>query len=172
MFSAIPDFLLPPLQDAATEKNKSSGEPGRNYCHAPSCSIILALHPPLSFGEFKFDLPASHLVPQTLQFISYYMGWFAQFGLNQFKRGQNCFSQLQLYLDTDKLKSCNCVCSSITARRGFAKVVCRDCDHCKYPKMHLKHLCILYEDLKNLRIICINVWGLIWNPFSNHRPYM
>ena len=66
------------------------------------------------------------------------MGGFAQFGLNRFKRGTKCCSQLQLYLDTDKLKSCNLVCSLITARWGFAKGICRHCDHCKYPKMHLK----------------------------------
>ena len=48
-----------------------------------------------------------------------HMGGFAQFGLNRFKQGQKCCSQLQLSLDTDKLKSFNCVCSSITARQGF-----------------------------------------------------
>ena len=68
-----------------------------------------------------------------------YMGGFAQFGLNRFKRGQKRFSQIQLSLDTDKVKSCNFVCSSITARRGFTKVICRDCDHCKCPKMHINH---------------------------------
>ena len=35
-----------------------------------------------------------------------HIGQFAQFGLNKFKRGQKCFSQLQLYLDTDKLQFC------------------------------------------------------------------
>ena len=43
------------------------------------------------------------------------MGRFAQFGLNGFKWGQKRFNQLQLSLDTDSLKSCNFVCSSITA---------------------------------------------------------
>ena len=52
-----------------------------------------------------------------------HMGGFAQFGLNRFKQGQKCFSQLQLCLDIDKLKSYNFVCSEITARRGFAKVI-------------------------------------------------
>ena len=33
-----------------------------------------------------------------------HMGGFAQFGLNQFKLGQKCFSRLQLSLDTDKLQ--------------------------------------------------------------------
>ena len=50
------------------------------------------------------------------------MGGFAQFGLNRFKQGQKCLSQLQLSLDTDKLKSCNFVCSSITAWRVFQKL--------------------------------------------------
>ena len=27
--------------------------------------------------------------------------------------------------------------------------------------MHLKYWCILYKDLTNLHIICINVWGLL-----------
>ena len=67
------------------------------------------------------------------------MGGFAQFGLNQFKRGKKRFSQLQLSLDTDQLKGCNFVSSSITATRGFAKVICRECDNFKCPKMHLKH---------------------------------
>ena len=49
-----------------------------------------------------------------------HMGGFAQFGLNRFKLGQK--------LDNEKLKSCSFVCSSTTARRGFDKVVCRDCD--------------------------------------------
>ena len=79
-----------------------------------------------------------HLILLLLTIILH-MGGFAQFGLNLFKRGQKRFNQLQLSLDTDKLKSCNFVCSSITARLGFAKVICRDCDHCKCPKMHLKH---------------------------------
>ena len=34
-----------------------------------------------------------------------YMGGFAQLGLNRFKRGKKCCSQLQLWLDNDKLKS-------------------------------------------------------------------
>ena len=80
--------------------------------------------------------------------LTRHMGGFAQFGLNWFKRGQKRLRQLQLSLDTEKLKSCNFVCSSITARRGFAKVICRDCDHCKCPKI------------------------LFWNTFSNHSPYM
>ena len=91
-----------------------------------------------------------------------YMGELAQFGLNGFKRGQKRFSQLQLSLDTDTLNNCNFVCSSITARRRFAKLICRDCDHCKCPKLHLKHWCILYKDLTNMGIICINVLGLSW----------
>ena len=40
-----------------------------------------------------------------------YIGGFAQFGLNRLSRGKKCCSQLQLSLDTDKLKSCNFVCS-------------------------------------------------------------
>ena len=59
----------------------------------------------------------------------YHMEGFAQFGLNRFKQGQKCFSQLQLSLDAGKLGSCHFVCNSITARRGFAKVICRACDH-------------------------------------------
>ena len=50
------------------------------------------------------------------------MRGFAQFGLNRFERGQKSFNQLQLSLDTDRIKSFNCVCSSITARRGYAKL--------------------------------------------------
>ena len=38
-----------------------------------------------------------------------HMGGFAQFGLNQFKRGKKRFSQRQISLDTDKLKKCNFV---------------------------------------------------------------
>ena len=41
------------------------------------------------------------------------MGGFGQFRLNRFKQGQKHFSQFQLSLDTDKLKSCNLVCSSL-----------------------------------------------------------
>ena len=67
------------------------------------------------------------------------MGGFAQFGLIPFEQGQKYFTQLQLSLDTDKLNNSYFVCNSITARRGFAKVICKDCDHCKCPKMHLKH---------------------------------
>ena len=85
------------------------------------------------------------------------MGGFAQIGLNPFTRVQKPFDQLQLSLENDKLKSCNFMCSSITARRGIAQVICRDCDHCKCPKMQLKNECILYEDLTNLCIICIKV---------------
>ena len=69
-----------------------------------------------------------------------YMGGFAQFGLNRLKQGQKCFSQLQLSLDNDKLKSYNLVCSSITARQSFAKVIFRDCDHCKCPKIHVNSI--------------------------------
>ena len=68
-----------------------------------------------------------------------HMGEFAQFGLNRFKRGQKRFSQLQITLYTNKLKSCIFVCTSIPARRGFAKVICRDCGHCKCPKINFKH---------------------------------
>ena len=53
---------------------------------------------------------------------THYMRGFAKFGLNWFKRCQKRFSQLQLSLDADMLKSCNFVFSSITtARRRFAK---------------------------------------------------
>ena len=62
-----------------------------------------------------------------------YMGGVAQFGINQYKQGQKRSSQLQLSLNTDQVKICNFVCSSITAMRGFAKVICRDCDH-REPK--------------------------------------
>ena len=34
-----------------------------------------------------------------------HMGKFAQFGLNEFKRGQTHFSQLHISLDPDKLES-------------------------------------------------------------------
>ena len=67
------------------------------------------------------------------------MGQFAQFGLNGFKRGQTQFSQLHISLDPDELESYNLVHSLITAMHGFSKVTCMDCDHCKFPKMHLKH---------------------------------
>ena len=36
-----------------------------------------------------------------------YMGGFAQFGFNQFKRGRKVFSQLQLSEDTDTAKELN-----------------------------------------------------------------
>ena len=92
---------------------------------AKKASHILILSTSVIFTTIKKVWLYPHVV---------YMGGFAQFGLNQ-----KCCSQLQLSLDTDKLKSCNFVCSSITAMQGFAKVICRDCDHCKCPKMHLKH---------------------------------
>ena len=41
------------------------------------------------------------------------------------------------------------------------QVMCRDCDHCKCPKMHLKHLCILYKDLTNLLLMCINILNYV-----------
>ena len=85
-----------------------------------------------------------------LRTANIYMGGFAQFGLNGFQQVQQIFSQLQLSLDTDKLKSWNFMCSSITARRGFAEIICRDYDHCKCPKVYLKHWCIFYEDLTKL----------------------
>ena len=42
---------------------------------------------------------------------SYYMGQFAQLGLNGFKRGQTHFSQLHISLNPDKLESCNFLCA-------------------------------------------------------------
>ena len=51
-------------------------------------------------GGFAEGEPRDHL-----SIKGSYMGGFAQFGLNQFKQGQKCFSQLKLPLDTDKLKS-------------------------------------------------------------------
>ena len=47
------------------------------------------------------------------------MGQFSQFGLNVLKWGQTHFSHFPIYLDPDKLDSCNLVCSSM---RWFAKV--------------------------------------------------
>ena len=60
-------------------------------------------------------------------YIYIYMGQFAQFGLNGFKRAQTHFSQLHISLDPDKLESC--LCSLITVMRRFAKVTCMGCDH-------------------------------------------
>ena len=112
-------------------------------CRDSTVTGVGALHtvgaswlPPAGLRQTEYTASGLYTVQSG---SSLYMGAFAQFGLNQFKRGQKRFSQLQLSLDTDELKSCNFVCSSITARRGFAKVICRDCDHCKCPKMHLKH---------------------------------
>ena len=59
-----------------------------------------------------------------IQIQGQYMGGFAQFGLNQLKRGKKCLNQLQLSRDIDKLKSWNFVYCSITARLRFAKVKC------------------------------------------------
>ena len=98
------------------------------------------------------------------------IGGFAQFGLNRFKHGQNTFSQIQLFEDSDELKSCEFVCSLITARQGFAKLIFRDCDHCTCPNMHLEHWCILYEDFTNMHILCTNVWGLFLDTSSDHSP--
>ena len=80
------------------------------------------------------------------------MGQFGQFGLNEFKWGQTHLSQLHISLDPDKLES-----NLITAMRGFAKFTCMGCDCQRCPKIDLKHWCISYADLLNLRIICINV---------------
>ena len=65
------------------------------------------------------------------------MGQFSQFGLNGFKQGQTQFSQLHISLDPDKLESCNFLCSFNTVMHRFAKVTCRNFDHCKCPKIHL-----------------------------------
>ena len=95
-----------------------------------------------------------------------YMGGVAQFGLNVFKWGQTHFCQLHLSLDPDKLEICHFVCRSITAVWGFSKVTYMDCDHCKCPKIHLKHLCKLYEDFTFLRIICLSMFEVYFGTLT------
>ena len=61
----------------------------------------------------------------------------------------------------DELESWTFVCSSITAKRGFAKVTGMGCDHWKCPKIHLKHSCMIYIYFLNICFKCINDWGVL-----------
>ena len=79
-----------------------------------------------SFPFIVGNIPSAN-IKKISKNADVYMGQFAQFGLNEFKRGQTHFSQLHISLDPDKLESC--LCSLITVMHGFAKVTCMGCDH-------------------------------------------
>ena len=77
-----------------------------NYLFLP-CHTAILRQGSKSRSSFRTIIPLILTMLYMIIFgvVTLYMGQFAQFGLNGFKRGQTHFSQLHISLDPDKLKS-------------------------------------------------------------------
>ena len=115
-----------------------------------------------SYREKNFETPLRFFVMLS------YLIWLTStlISCDQYRvQTLHILSNILSLMDFDVRGSWHLVCSLIYV----ARVINRDYDHCKCPKLHLKHWFISYENLTNIGKICTNVWDVFWDTCRNHR---